>query len=379
MRIKKRIIIVNNNLKIGGIQKSLINLLASISDEYDITLVLFCLKGSYIDEIPKSVNIVVPSRLSQLLGMDKKDLITHPILCAIKVVFKVIAYIFGRDIAFKLFFKKMPFYRGFDAAISYSHLPSKNSFSVGTAEFVLNKIDANKKICMIHCDYKNSGYASDYNDRIYSKFDALACCSESVMNTFCMVSPGLSDKTCVLYNFFNLSITKKANEEIKEDLISSSFINIIVVGRLSVEKAHIEGIKALLESRRNDIRLYIVGDGPTKSSIKKFIKNNNLESFVFLLGNKNNPYPYFVCADYLMLNSMHEASPIVFDEAKILGIPVISSNTISAHEKLDCNVDIIYENTNELVQVFKEIGKSKKLNNNYNNEKQMIQFAKIIE
>ena len=36
----KKIVIVNNNMKIGGVQKSLCNLLWSLHENYDITLVL---------------------------------------------------------------------------------------------------------------------------------------------------------------------------------------------------------------------------------------------------------------------------------------------------------------------------------------------------
>ena len=41
MNKMKKLIIVNNNMKIGGVQKSLTNLLHSIHGRYDITLLLF--------------------------------------------------------------------------------------------------------------------------------------------------------------------------------------------------------------------------------------------------------------------------------------------------------------------------------------------------
>ena len=41
----KKILIVNNNLDIGGIQKALINLLRGISDKYEVTLMLFSPTG----------------------------------------------------------------------------------------------------------------------------------------------------------------------------------------------------------------------------------------------------------------------------------------------------------------------------------------------
>ena len=41
----KKILIVNNNLDMGGIQKSLVNLVKEVYKEYDITLLLFSKSG----------------------------------------------------------------------------------------------------------------------------------------------------------------------------------------------------------------------------------------------------------------------------------------------------------------------------------------------
>ena len=38
---KPRILFVNNNMHIGGVQKALISLLTTIESKYDITLLLF--------------------------------------------------------------------------------------------------------------------------------------------------------------------------------------------------------------------------------------------------------------------------------------------------------------------------------------------------
>ena len=45
-------------MKIGGVQKSLCNLLWSIPDQYDVTLFLFSPVGEYMDDIPKQVHII---------------------------------------------------------------------------------------------------------------------------------------------------------------------------------------------------------------------------------------------------------------------------------------------------------------------------------
>ena len=51
----KKILIVNNNMKIGGVQKSLCNLLWSVADQYDITLYLFAPIGAYMHAVVRFV------------------------------------------------------------------------------------------------------------------------------------------------------------------------------------------------------------------------------------------------------------------------------------------------------------------------------------
>ena len=48
----KRILIVNNNMHIGGVQKALLNLLQTLHADYDITLLLFYRGGALLNEVP---------------------------------------------------------------------------------------------------------------------------------------------------------------------------------------------------------------------------------------------------------------------------------------------------------------------------------------
>ena len=70
----KKILIVNNNLDMGGIQKSLVNLVKEVYKEYDIALLLFSRSGSLLREIPETVKIITPLKVYRILGLEKKDL-----------------------------------------------------------------------------------------------------------------------------------------------------------------------------------------------------------------------------------------------------------------------------------------------------------------
>ena len=69
----KKIIIVNNNMKVGGVQKSLYNLLWTIHKDYEITLLLFHFSGAYADQLPPDVRIVTCKGLFRYLGVSQDE------------------------------------------------------------------------------------------------------------------------------------------------------------------------------------------------------------------------------------------------------------------------------------------------------------------
>lgn len=69
----KKLLIVNNNMKIGGVQKSLCNLLWNICGEYDVTLCLFDKNGEYLDDIPDTVDVIACDSLFRYLGMSQAE------------------------------------------------------------------------------------------------------------------------------------------------------------------------------------------------------------------------------------------------------------------------------------------------------------------
>ena len=209
----KKIIIINNNLKIGGIQKALINLLNEVSCSYDITLLLFRKVGQYLRDIPQNVKVLEVNSDFQYLAISQSECvrIKDKIKRALYVIY---TRFFGFSKTIKLLNKtQKKFQDCYDVAISFQHSSGKKSFYGGTAEFVLNFINADKKICFIHCDYQNSGTSYPYNDKLYKQFDRIACVSESVKNKFLKVIPEIENKTVVVRNCNNVTQIKAYAEE----------------------------------------------------------------------------------------------------------------------------------------------------------------------
>lgn len=326
----KKILIVNNNLDMGGIQKSLINLLKEIHNKCDITLLLFSKSGALLKDVPDDVKIITPNRCYSMLGLTKAELARYPVLFCMKFLLMKYATIFSRRSAMKilgLFQRKI---KGYDIIISYSHMFGYKYFANGSADFVLDKTIGKRKICLVHCDYLNSGTLSKQNNSRYSEFDRIACCSDSVRKRFLEGSRISPEKVFTLRNFYDFDIISLAGEN--PYIYDNEKVNLLTVARLSPEKGIDRAIDAIYATKRKDIRYYIIGNGPQKYTLENRIKSYHMEEQIFLLGEQQNPYRYMLNADYLLVPSLHEAAPMVFDEANILGLPIISTNTTSARE-----------------------------------------------
>lgn len=374
----KKILIVNNNLDMGGIQKSLVNLVNELYRDHDITLLLFSKSGSLLHRIPPGVKIITPAAVYRILGLEKKHLKQHPILFGLKGFLTIFSKFCSRRSAMKflgLFQKEI---HGYDIVISYSHFPHPAYFGNGCADFVLDKTFCNHKICFIHCDYLNFGGRSESNNQAYMEFDRIACCSDSVGERFVTGSGVPEERVYTVRNFYDLKLTGQNRGQILP--IDGQQINMITIARLSAEKGIPRAIEALHLSRRTDIHYYVIGDGPQKAEILETIRKYQLESQVTMLGEQPNPYAYLSRADWLLVPSFHEAAPLVFDEARLMGVKVITTDTASAREMISSQYGIVCENSTEgILRALTVIGKTERCSvEAFDNELQRRQFDALL-
>lgn len=375
---KKKILIVNNNLDMGGIQKSLVNLVKEVYTDCDITLLLFSKSGLLLQEIPEEVKIITPLKAYRILGLDREELKKHPFLFVLKAFMLTYAKVFSRRSAMKLlgiFQKKIS---GYDVVVSYSHLPHTKYFGNGCGEFVLDKTKCDHKICFVHCDYLNFGGRTEVNNRTYMEFDRIACCSASVRERFLLGSKLPDNKVYTVKNFYDLNLASFPSGN--AGIFDESFINIVTIARLSEEKGILRAIEALFQSGRMDIRYYIIGDGPQKEEIAHLISKHQMEKRVTMLGEQSAPYKYLSQADWLLVPSFHEAAPMVLDEAMLMGVNVITTNTASAEEMVACGRGIVCENSTEgILCAFTSVGKTtKSADGVFDNEMQRKQLDALL-
>lgn len=347
-----KIALVMTSLKTGGIAISIANLLDEIAknESYVIDLILFHSQPQDKEKIPDNVRILTPGKCAELIAISQNEAkMIGWRYSALRYMFGGLCKLFGHGVPYKTIFKHSASYKDYDVAISCSQSAPKHSLYGGCNEFVLNNIISKRKIAFIHCDYKTYGINDKYSHRIYQKFDKIAVVSDSVGNVFIEEEPLFRDKTFTVRNCNNITkIMQLSNEKVVE--YSKHDFNIITVARFGNEKGHIRVLSGLKQLKDEGINFkwHLVGGDKEKApaGFLERINEYDLSSQIVFHGIQQNPYRFMVRADCLLIPSFHEAAPMVFDEARLLHLPVITTKTVSAVEMVGkLNLGFVCENT----------------------------------
>jgi len=392
--MKVKILIVAGSLRVGGIERSLVNLLNCIDfSRYQVDLFLYSNSGEYLNNVPEEVKLVNDSWLLDCIGRTHNEILKTKNF--FKICFRSVAAILCKIIGSKMFYSILFAYikkiKGYDVAISYSHNGNPKTLYWGYNQFVLKKVSVKKKIAWIHSDYIRAGLNISQNNNEYRQFDAIVNVSYAGKSTFDQVLPELQGKSYVVYNMYPINhIRELAVDSSPYDDFNSGY-RIVSVGRIDTNKAFDRVIRIASRLREDGFkfRWFIVGDGPDRKYLEELCNEIGLQSYVYFVGNKQNPYPYIKNADLFVLTSKYEGMPMVVSEALILGIPVITTRYASAEEQIKQGVNgYITDNCEEdLYQNLILVLDGDKLTNlknnlisiNYSNDLALSQFQSVIE
>ena len=379
----KEITILHKSLGIGGVERSLLNFIKNFKDDYKIKLVLLTEEEKTISGFDFQYEIF-DSKYNEKLH--KVQWLIDTPSCKLNFFNKISQFIIKVLLKFKINpLKFVKLHRGkYHSDIGICFAPWNYSLDVYKKYF-----KCKKNICIVHGDVSKVSICNNPKKQL-KQFDKILCVSDSCKQAFEKTYPTLKDKADYLYNFSNNEeIAEKSKEDSKFNKVKDR-INLISVSRLSEEKGFLRSLKilkSLIDNGQDNFCWHILGDGPDKSKIEEFVKNNKMQDHVILYGNQPNPYPYIKQADLFYLGSYHEAAPMVYAEAMTLRVPVLTTNTASANELVG-NKGFVCENTEEdifkqlsnLLANPKEIEKKKKELNNYcyDNQKIKERFISIV-
>lgn len=383
-----KLLFVCNNMHIGGIQKSLLNLLNEISKTHDVTLFLFYPKGDLLDDLPKDINIKTGNFFTRIMGMSHAEAKSAGILTVLwRSFWVIITRVFGIPSVYGCLSKMQRVKEEYNVAISFMQNSSYHFFYGGANEFVINSVSAPKKFTFVHCDFKNYFGNNAYNREYYNNFDGIACVSDSVRAVFNEVCPKFSQKTCTVHNCYDFEKMSKQSLEYKAEYTKDA-INIFSASRLSEEKGIFRMFPIFAHLKEEGFKFVwrIAGDGGLFEQAIAERDRYGLNGEVLFLGMLDNPYPYFKNSDFLFLPSYDEAAPMVYGEAAYFGLPVVTTEVTSAKEMIEDNdIGLVCKNEDSeiekmLFEIFNspELILSKRKNTFMNNGIALSEFEELI-
>ena len=268
-------------------------------------------------------------------------------------------------------------YNGYDVVIGYQE---------GAATQFAQYIDSPYRIAWIHCDYAKYYELHKHRseETMYSKYNKIVCVSKYTLNNFVSIYPSLDERSTFIYNLLDIQTIQKKSLDAFEDIsFNKDITNIVSIGRINpVKQFHLipQVISQVLENGVTNFRWILIGgvDSRALEQINKEVERYGItEDHFKYIGPQFNPYPYIKNSDILVSTSSSEACPFVVNEARVLGVPVVSNNYPSIYEFIEdningkiCTIDTMATTISNLIKSPKALGVLKQgmKEDRYNNE-----------
>ena len=161
----------------------------------------------------------------------------------------------------------------------------------------------------------------------YKKYDKILAICDTMRDEFVEILGMDKNKVELVYNPIDLEAIRKKAENIDkkyENYLKQDYF--LQVSRLTEQKQpeHLVDIYYKLKQRGIKEKLYFIGNGEKVELIKQKIKEYKLQNDVILLGQIENPYPFFKNAKLFVHTGKYEGLPTVLLESLALGTPVVA-------------------------------------------------------
>ena len=307
-RRKKELLFSINDLRVGGIETAIINLLNNIDyKKYNVTLVMEEKTGVLLKNVNKNVKV------QELKVSNNKNVIIRK----------------GINFIRKLNFSILNYHK-FDFSCCYA------TYSLSANKIALTASKNNS--IYVHSNYRyiykdKTEFKNFFNCRNISSFRRIIFVANEAEKDFIKIYPELKNKCLVLNNFIDPDkILKLSTEKISENHPKNKKL-FVFIGRLDDSSKKVSRAINLLKSL-SDVNLLIVGDGPDRKMYEDLVTKNDLSKRVTFVGQKTNPYPYIKLADYIILTSDYEGFPVTYLEA------------ITLHKRILTTIDVSDESIN---------------------------------
>ncbi len=316
----KKLLFSAYSLDVGGIETALVTLLNELAKkQYEITLVLEKKQGIFLEDIDKKIKIIEYS------PSNNKNVFLRKIINLAKRTKFILKY-----------------KNKFDFSASYATYSLPGSFVARTA--------SKNSVLWVHSNYMTlfnndkNGFNKFFEQLNIKQFSKIIFVSNDAKNAFIEQFAKFGEKSIVINNIIDYNKILKLSEENITGKKEDNTTTFLYVGRLTEKDKKVSRIiesAKILKEKNVQFKVIIIGDGKDKKQYTKMVQDYELEKYVIFLGKKKNPYPYFKVSDYLILTSEYEGFPVVYNEAKILNLPVITTNVSDSETIIGNNYGII--------------------------------------
>ena len=326
--MKRSLLFVIESLTAAGAERSLISLLSALDySRFNVDLQLFRYGGELERFLPEQVRLLTP--FDYTVFAEKKP--WEQIKTAdIKKIIRRFMYSFLIRVGKNTHADKARKYwnaigpclpkgeKKYDAAIAYSQgIPTF---------YVADRISASRKFAWVNVGYFLSEKNLAFQAPFYRKMHNIVCVSETEQEVFDQEFPSFRDKTVVIRDRIDVTLIRKLAEEFRAPLENDVPV-LLTVARFAPQKGYDITLNAcrILKDRGIPFKWYVLGRGPLKQEMVRFVQENHLQNHFVFLGTVANPYPYFKAATLYVQTSRREGYGLSIAEARILGKPIVTT------------------------------------------------------
>lgn len=307
----KRIAFFQSDLGVGGIQKSIVNLLRNLDySRFQVDLYLSENTEFWTHDFPKELNIRYLKPIPRIWSF----------------------------LPFELAKKGVRY--DFPAGVEYDLAVDFNSYQCSCAVGALT-VPAKKRVMWIHNDVRIK-LQNEWKYRVlwrafkgkFQYYDGFVPVSRALEEPFRAMSGVVDKPFTVIQNYIDVGeIHRKMAEDCPDLELDDNCLNLVALGRLCHQKGYdlMLDIFAEASRQRDDLRLYIIGDGPDRAALEEQRERLGLRDKVHFLGNQPNPFRYMARMDAFLSTSRYEGQPLNIMEAMAVGLPLYCSKNLEKY------------------------------------------------
>ncbi len=340
----KNIVIIQESLIFGGVEKVLTNLVSNLDrNKIKVRIILVKRKNDLINEIPEDIEVYYLNKSDKKSVKEKLFKIKQKYPYFVQKIITLFFLVFS--IPYYLL-KVLQYRVKIRNIINQDDLViSMNMRNLFISLLLLGM--KNTKIGWIHGNVNNdTGRFSKTGYPFFKYYNSIITICNDCRLDFNGKFQSLKNRTVMFYNSFSIqNIYKKSKEDFETD-----YKYIISMGRLDYEKGFDVLITAFSKLIKDGYKeqLVILGRGPEEIKLKKLVNELNINDYVLFPGFDINPYKWVRNSEMYILPSRGEGFGNVVIEALACEVPVVSSDCKSGPKEIleDGKYGLLFESEN---------------------------------